>query len=70
MNVSPIDVWLRFDSDADETPSYEANTFLTDTGYVIEWYHVDIGVVSSVEFGTLADAYDWYESNGYSDFSN
>lgn len=74
-NRTPIDVWLKFyDPATDENgeeylAEYEANTFMTDTGYVIEWYHNDVGQVIEIEFDTLADAYDWYEANGYQDFT-
>ena len=66
----PIDVWLKFDEPNDEEPTYEANTFLTETGFQIQWYHVDIGIVAAVEFDTLSDVYDWYASHGYTDFTS
>ena len=65
----PLDVWLRFETDTDEEASHEANTYLTDTGYVIKWCHSAVGLVTRVYFDTLADAYDWYEANGYQDFT-
>lgn len=64
-----LDVWLRFDSPEDEEASHEANTYLTDTGYAVKWYHSAVGFVTTVDFDTLADAYDWYEANGYQDFT-
>jgi hypothetical protein len=64
-----LDVWLRFDSPEDEEASHEANTYLTDTGYAVKWYHSAVGLVTTVDFDTLADAYDWYEANGYQDFT-
>lgn len=68
---SSLDVWLRFNDNYDtELAEYEANTFMTVTGYLIEYYHNDVGQVSSVEFDTLADAYAWYEENGFEDFSS
>ena len=72
----PLDVWLRFYDPAEDEngeeylAEYEANTFMTETGYVIEWYHNDIGMVTEVEFDTLSDAYDWYEDNGYQYFTS
>ena len=69
MNSSPIDVWLKFDDDSDELATYEANSFMTDTGYEIQWYHNDVGQVTHVEFETLADAYDWYAANGFENFT-
>lgn len=76
MRNDPIDIWLRFydpgfdENGEDYGAEYEANTFMTDTGYVIHWYHNDVGLVTEVEFDTLADAYDWYEANGYECFTN
>ena len=69
MNSTPIDVWLKFDNDSDELATYEATTFMTDTGYEIQWYHNDVGLVTSEQFDTLADAYDWYEANGYENYT-
>ncbi len=67
----PIDVWLKFDPEwnGDEEPTYEANTYRTDVGFEIQWYHVDIGVVNRVQFDTLSDVYDWYASNGFTDYT-
>ena len=73
-----LDVWLRFETsydDAtgepyeDEEASHEANTYRDEDGYRIEWYHSAVGLVTRVDFDTLADAYDWYEANGYQDFT-
>lgn len=75
MTTAPIDVWLKWDNSqidpADDDPlaTYEANTFMTDTGYQVEWYRNDVGLVTSEYFDTLADAYDWYETNGFEDFT-
>lgn len=66
---TPLDVWLRFDADADDEPAYEANTYRTDDGYRVEWYHTAVGQVSSRTFATLADAHTWYADNGYADYS-
>lgn len=67
--AGPLDVWLRFENEIDEECSHEANTFLTDTGYEIRHYHTAVGLVSRVQFDTLADAYDWYEANGFEDYT-
>ena len=55
-----IDVWLQFEGEDDEARA-EANTRMTQTGYAIDWYLNSVGQVTTVEFDTLADAYDWYE---------
>lgn len=65
----PFDVWLWFDGAEDETPEYEANTFRTDTGYRIEWYHVDVGLVTEVYFKNLKDVHDWYKDNNFIDYT-
>jgi hypothetical protein len=64
-----LDVWFRFDDEEDDEPTYEANTFKTDDGYVIEWYHNDVGQVTEVEVATYEEAQAWYEQNGYLDFT-
>ena len=63
-----LDLWLQFDGDDDEARA-EANTRLTDTGYAIDWYLNDVGLVATVEFDTLADAYDWYERENFQYFT-
>ena len=65
----PLDAWLRFADESDETPEYEANTSRRHDGdYVIEWYHTDVGEVTAETFGTYEEAVSWYESNGYTQF--
>ena len=66
----PVDVWLAFDHEDDEEASHEANTYMTDTGYCVEWYNNAVGLVTHEEFDTLADAYDWLEANGYQNFTS
>lgn len=71
MRKQPMDVWLKFTLESDEEPTYEANTFLDeDIMFRIDWYHVDVGLVNSVRFSTYAEAVDWYESEGFLDFSS
>lgn len=65
----PIDVWLRILGD-DEEAEAEANTYLTDTGYRVAWYLNSVGLVTNVEFDTLADAYDWLEVAGFANFTS
>lgn len=77
--TEPIDVWLRVADDDDDHDDFEplpngfwpaeANTFVTEFGYRVDWYLTAVGKVSSVEFDTLADAYDWLECNGFVDFT-
>lgn len=73
-----IDVWLRVgdddQSDFEPLPSgrypAEANTYTTETGYRVDWYLTAVGMVSSHHFDTLADAYDWLESEGFENYSS
>lgn len=64
-----MDVWLRFESDEDEEPTHEANTYAEGDRFVIKWYHVDVGLVSAVRFDTLDAVWAWYDANGYQDYS-
>lgn len=67
--LTPIDVWLKFESETDEEPTHEANTFKTESGYRIEWYLDSVGLVTSVKFDTLGEAYAWYEREGFQNFT-
>lgn len=74
----PIDVWLRVGDDEHDDfsplPSglypAEANTYLTETGYRVDWYLTSVGLVTSVEFDTLADTYDWLEAEGFVNYTS
>lgn len=71
--AQPLDVWFKFTEDYDpemEHPEYEANTYKDDSGYRIEWYHNDVGLVTNVYFDTLAEAHAWYAEQGYDDYSS
>lgn len=63
------DVWLHFEQPNDETPNIEANTFKAAEGYQIQWYHVDVGVVNRVNAPTLEDVFEWYATNGFTDYT-
>lgn len=65
-----FDVWLAFGSDNSEEAEYEANTRMTDTGYAVDYYHTAVGMVSTKEFDTLADAYDWLESEAFENYTS
>lgn len=64
-----IDVWFRIPEGEEESEA-EANTYLTDTGYRVEWYLTAVGLVTEVEFDTLADAYDWLEREGFANYTS
>lgn len=75
----PIDVWLRVHedeerSDFDPLPDgrypAEANTYMSYWGFRVDWYLTSVGLVKSVEFETLADAYDWLQREGFQDFTS
>ena len=71
MAAKPLDVWLKFDGDADEEATYEANTFAcSDGSFCVEWYHNDVGQVSRKWFDSYREATDWYATNGYEDYSS
>lgn len=75
-----LDVWLKFtepveggmaaESDG-EMATYEANTYQVgpSAGFVVEWYHNDVGLVSRKWFATYEEARAWLESEGFEDFS-
>lgn len=66
-----VDVWLYFEEETDEEPTYEANTYVTEHGtYRVDWYHTAVGHVRSREFDTLADAYDWLEAEGFENYTS
>lgn len=69
----PLDVWLKFEDSEDsdnEMATYEANTYRTTTGYVVEWYHNSVGLVKALKFDTLEDVHAWYEREGFEDYSS
>ena len=72
----PLDVWLKFyepamdDGGEDYLAEYEANTYRSGNGYVIEWYHNDVGQVTEEYFDTIGAAREWYATNGYEDYSS
>lgn len=68
--AQPGDVWMRFESDDDDEPSHEANTYAYGDRYVIKWYHTGVGLVQAHYVDTLAEAHAWYAANGYADFSS
>lgn len=65
----PIDVWLAFDHEDDEEASHEANTYMTDDGYCVEWYCNAVGLVTHERFDTLTGAHDWLEAGGYQNYT-
>ena len=64
-----LDVWFRFDDPQDEMATYEANTYRADRGYRVEWYHNDVGQVSSLWFPTRKAATAWLTAQGFEDFT-
>lgn len=69
IEAEAIDVWLRI-PDGEEEAEAEANTYLTDAGYRVEWSLTAVGLVKSVEFSTLPDAYDWLRREGFDDYTS
>lgn len=76
--AKPLDVWLKFDQELasdfdldDELATHEANTYVNDDGsYRIEWYLNSVGLVTRVHFDTLAQAYAWYDLEGFQNFTS
>jgi len=72
----PLDVWLRFAKDDDETPEEdevaesEANTYRAGDGFRVEWYHTAVGLVSHRHFSTYEQARTWLTDEGFQDFSS
>lgn len=73
----PIDVWLRIVNENDDfTPdengyyNAEANTYAEDRGFRVDWYLSAVGLVTSVRFDTLGDAYAWLERKGFEDYTS
>ncbi len=69
MTKKQLDVWMKFDTDTDEIPTYEANTFQEGSAMWIEWYHNDVGQVTAVPVSNYEEAESWYARNGFQDFS-
>ena len=67
--ITALDVWLKFEHEDDEEPTYEANVFRTAYGFRIEWYHVSVGQVTSVYHDTYEEACVWLEEQGFRDFT-
>lgn len=65
--ANPIDVWLRIPDGSEESEA-EANTYMTDLGYRVDWHLTAVGLVKSVDFDTLADAYDFLEREGFENY--
>ena len=70
-----LDVWLKFYTNAEnpnleEEVEFEANTFELPSGYVVEWYHVDVGQVTGRRFDTYEAARLWLEKQGFVDFTS
>lgn len=67
----PLDVWLAFDEPEDEEASHEANIYYTADGtFDAKWYNNAVGLVTTRNFPTYADAAKWLEDGGYQDFSS
>lgn len=69
--LEQLDVWLKFSEYEDaELAEYEANTFRENDGtYRVGWYHNAVGLVTSEYFDTYEEAKEWYEENGFQDFT-
>lgn len=66
----PIDVWLRFAEDDPEEAEAEAYTFEDGDSFRVEWYLNSVGLVKRVWFRTYSEVIDWYEKEGFEDFTS
>lgn len=67
----PLDVWLAFDDPEDEEASHEANIFYTADGtFDVEWYNNAVGLVTTINRPTYAEAAKVLSDSGYQDFSS
>lgn len=76
----PLDVWLKFvpvtgdtldvPDYEDELADYEANTYHIGSGFVVQWYHTAVGLVSERWFTSYGEARAWLESEGFEDYSS
>lgn len=64
-----LDVWFRFASDDDEETEAEANTYPDGDRFRVEWYLTAVGLVTSRDFDTHADARLWLTAQGFHDFT-
>lgn len=64
-----LDVWLRIPEGEEESEA-EANTYQTETGYVVEWYLTAVGLVTSVHFDTLEQAHAFLTREGFVNYSS
>lgn len=67
-----LDVWFRFNHDdyGEGLAEYEANVFADSRGgYVVAWYHNDVGLVTYEEFPTYGAARQWLLDAGFEDFT-
>ena len=63
-----LDAWLRI-PDGEEGAEAEANTYRTADGYRVDWSLTSVGLVTSVGFGTLAEAHAWLTAEGFTDYT-
>lgn len=63
-----LDVWLRI-PDGEEESEAEANTYVEDDGYRVEWYLTSVGLVTEVRFVTYRDARNWLIQQGFADYT-
>lgn len=65
-----MSTWFKFEDEADEEASHEANIFMSAFGAVVEWYHTAVGQVTSVRFDSVEEAEKFLQAGGYQDFSS
>ena len=69
-NDRALEMWLRFNKNDDEEPTYEANVYREPDGTVsVRWSLVAVGLVTTVPCSTRDAAREWLASAGYVDFT-
>lgn len=64
-----MQTWFKFDAYDDEEPSHTAIIITEDGETRIEWWHEDVGVVSTVSASSVRNAERWLTDRGFIDYT-
>lgn len=65
----PLDVWLRIPARQEEAEA-EANTYVIEDRFDVQWYSTAVGLVHHVWFDTYEAARGWLLDAGFEDFTD
>lgn len=68
-NSEPVDAWLMFESDEDEEATHEANTFIEDDRFRVEWSNTSVGQAGFIYCDTYPEVEATLINAGYQKFS-